>query len=498
MAGSISLYAGLRQSYARIYKTQPNVRTVIDFIARNIAQLGVHVFRRVSDTDRVRLVDHDLARTIGKPNSSTTRYRLIESTMIDLGIYFAAFWLKLRIAGQPLQLVRLPACMLRVEGDLLPTSYVVTSANGEEQRFAPSEIVHFRGANPEDPLNGLSPMETLRRILAEQAAAGDYRANLWKNFGRFEAVIERPKDAPRWTPEQVDKFRAQLREKYTGQGAGGIPVLTDGMTMKETSFSAKDSQYNESLKLGREICAAAYHIPLPMVGILDHATFSNIREQHSNLYQDCLGPWLVQLEEDIELQLLPDYDDTRGVYVEFNIAEKMKGSFEEQASSLSALTGGAPVMTQNEARARLNLPRKDDPAADELPKPLNFGNAGGDPNAPGPPPKPGAIDASAFSVALRGFFARQSQHLLKLAPEDRSGAIDARRWTSELARDLAPLFAQAGLSVEDANIAGWRVSAAINGETIGMLSAQRHEHAFTAVRAEALAARVVRELAGVV
>jgi phage portal protein BeeE len=101
--------------------------------------------------------------------------------------------------------------------------------------------------------------------------------------------------------------------------------------------------------LTREEVAAAYHVPPPMVGILDHATYSNITEQHKIVYQDTLGPWLTSIAEDIELQLLPGLDDSEGVYVEFNIAEKLRGSFEDQARSIQALVG-APVLSRNEAR----------------------------------------------------------------------------------------------------------------------------------------------------
>jgi HK97 family phage portal protein len=120
--------------------------------------------------------------------------------------------------------------------------------------------------------------------------------------------------------------------------------------------TARDSQLVESRKLTREEVAAAYHVPLPLVGILDHATFSNVKEQHKHLYQDCLGPWLVNLEEEIELQLLPEFTDSEDVYTEFNISEKLKGSFEEQTAALRVGTG-APFLSRNEARARLNLPR---------------------------------------------------------------------------------------------------------------------------------------------
>jgi len=83
---------------------------------------------------------------------------------------------------------------------------------------------------------------------------------------------------------------AEFEALYAGEdNSGKTAVLEEGMTWKQASFSARDSEYLAGRKLTREECARAYHIPLPMVGILDHATFSNIKEQHKNLYQDCLG-----------------------------------------------------------------------------------------------------------------------------------------------------------------------------------------------------------------
>ena len=62
--GSLLMYDQYTYDYATMYRQQPNVRTCVDFLARNIAQLGLHVFRRVSDTDRERLTDHPLATVL--------------------------------------------------------------------------------------------------------------------------------------------------------------------------------------------------------------------------------------------------------------------------------------------------------------------------------------------------------------------------------------------------------------------------------------------------
>lgn len=367
---SLRLYDSYYYDYAALYRSQPNVRVCVDFLARNLAQLGLHVFRRVSDTDRVRLTDHPLAVILGQPNPWTTRYRLIEGLMSDMGIYFNAYWLKIPRDGTLTYLLRVPPHLVTVYGNLSPRGYKIDLGN-ELRDIDPKDMVHFRGYNPEDATVGMSPLETLRRILAEEQAMGDYREHFWQNSARMHGIIERPREAPQWSLVARERFKAEFEALYSGgENSGRTAILEEGMSWKEATFNAQESEYMLGRKLTREECARQYHIPLPMVGILDHATFSNISEQHKNLYQDTIGPWAAMLEQDIELQLLNDFTDTNGVYCEFNIAEKLQGSFEEQAKTLQ-MAIGRPFMTANEGRAIMNLPRMDGSGADELVTPLN-------------------------------------------------------------------------------------------------------------------------------
>lgn len=446
---ALRLSGDFTRDYAEIYRTQPEVRTVVAFLARNIAQLSLHTFRRVSDTDRERLRDHPLSALLSRPNAETTQFRLFRSLVSDLGIYDAAAWLKVKGKTSPNELVALPAHMTRPDGDnwLRPEGFVVKGPRGEV-RFKREDVVWFHGYNPTDPRTGLSPIETLRRILAEEHAAGQMREQTLRNGARASGYLTRPKDAPKWSDPARARFRSGWRAQYQGWSAtdaGGTPILEDGMQFVPASQTAVDLQYVESRKLTREEVAAAYFIPPPMVGILDNATFSNIQEQHKMLYQDTLGPWLQEIQQEIELQLLPDFDDTEGVYVEFNMAEKLRGSFEEQAAQLQTSVG-APYMTRNEARARANLPSVE--GGDELVVPLNV-LVGGQAS----PSDSGSQNLRARSVRVKDradsshetqaervlvrFFERQRAVVLTaLGAKQDPDWWDADRWDDELADDL--------------------------------------------------------------
>ncbi len=461
----IRLYDKFNYDYATLYRTQPNMRVCVDFLARNIAQLGLHAFRRVSDIDRERLTDHPLPQLLSRPlpvQLKMTRFRLINALVSDLGIYFNAYWLKIRRGGQ-LGLLRIPPIYVTPYGNLAPMEYEVT-IGGRTRRFGPDEIIHFWGYNPENPISGLAPAETLRRILAEEHAAGNYREGFWQNAARIAGVVERPAEAPEWSETARERFKAEFEELYSGEAnSGKTAVLEEGMKWRPNTFTPQESEYLGGRKLTREECARAYHIPPPLVGILDHATFSNIREQHKNLYQDTLGPWLVMIEQDIELQLLTEFEDSDDVYLEFNIAEKLKGDFEEQAKALQSAVG-RPWLTANEARAMMNKPSRTGDA-DELVTPLNV-LVGGQASPRDSAPEQRGREMFARKQATKGFdshaprlrerhqqkwaetlsrhYRRQEAAIVSRVPAGGVGGKsdiggvwwDDDRWNSELSADL--------------------------------------------------------------
>lgn len=462
---SLRLSDDLSQDWAAIYRQQPSVRTVVDFLARNVAQLALHTFRRLDDSDRERVTDHPFAQMMRTPNPYTTGYRLIFSLIADRGIYDRALWVKIWQNGRSM-LVRIPPRLWTIADDdnwLAPTEFIVKGNRGKTTLKA-KDVVYFRGYNPEDERYGLSPIESLRRVLSEEYAAGQMREQVLRNGARISGYIERPAGAE-WSAPARDRFAQGWRAQYAGQTAtegGGTPVLEDGMKFISAAHSAKDLQYIEARKLSREEAAAAYFIPPPMVGILDHATFGNIEEQHKMLYQDTLGPILQEVQQEIALQILPDFDDADDLYNEFNMMEKLRGSFEEQASQMQSSVG-APFLTRNEARAKLNLPRID--GADELVVPLNVligGQASPTDQVPagsGGGSLPADEEAKALTSRVRlksrptspqiakatevlaNFFARQERSVRSALGVKAADAEwwDAERWDRELAGVLFAL-----------------------------------------------------------
>jgi HK97 family phage portal protein len=462
--GGTWLNPGLFADYGLIWRTQPEVRKVVSFLARNIAQLVLHVYRKIDEHDRERLSDHPLAVLLRRPlgrQVKMSRHLLLETLISDRAIYDNAYWLKVRTGDGRMGVMPIPPERVSPVGQtwLWADAYRVTGPRAV-RTFDASQMVHFRGYNAGDRRVGLSPIETLRQVLLEEYAAEHSRLELWERGARISGVLQRPAGAPQWSDKARERFMTDWNAAWTGLGdeAGGTAVLEEGMTFEPTTFTAAQAQWLEGRKLNREIVASAYHIPPPMVGILDHATYSNISEQHKQLYQDTLTTWTSDVEEDVELQLLPDLDSSDDVYCEFNMAEKLRGDFTETARAIQTLVG-APVMVRNEARALLNLRSLPPEIGDQIITPLNVligGQASPSDSAPDTLPAGDAAGAqAAVAATVKAYLERAERTNTARAAAGRP-AVPAARWVAELTADLgaAGLALPAAEEIAESIVAG--------------------------------------------
>lgn len=452
-----------------LYRTQPHLRIVLSFVARNVAHLGLKAYVRSSDTDRHRLRDDPLALLLQQPNPDMTGFELLETLASDMALYDVAYWYVhddnearagFRIRPIP------PSWVVEQSGGTFfaPGSYVVQNPDGSRTTIPADDMIVFRGWNPGRPKHGASPVETLKQVLAEQVQAWSYREQVWQRGGRVGAYLTRPKDSP-WSDSARERFARDWKERWTGMDgkkAGGTPILEDGMELKRIGFNAREEEWSEVAKLALSTVAAVYHVNPVMVGVLDNANFSNTKEFRKMLYSETLGPTLARIEDRLNTFLVPRVAAAEGAYVEFNIEEKLQGDFEEQAAILST-SAGAPWMTRNEVRALRNLPALE--GGDELVVPLNVlvgGQASPRDSAPKelasigelrvvrsvkrssvlvkeqPPP----THVEKAEQVLTAFFERQRKTVLSRLGADAEDWWEGDRWDAELSTDLLALALQ--------------------------------------------------------
>jgi len=464
----------LNYTAKQLYQTQDNLQAVINFLSNSIAQLPLKVYVRDDENERRRDRESTAAELLWKPNADQTEFELIRALAIEYFVFGSVYvWLLPDVdseSGYQLRIVP-TEWIISSESD---TSYgpdtirLCNRQGGQAVDVPRSEFIQFKTYSAGNPGGYLSPISALRQTLEEQISSGRFRKQLWKNSGVLNAQIIRPKDVTPWDDDQRKKFATAFREAWANGGskAGRIPIMEDGMEIKPFSTSFKEAEWAESVKLGRESVAAAYGVNPSLIWHSSTQTYASAKDNARALYAECLGPVIQMFQQRINAFLLPMIGADRNTYVEFDLQEKLKGSFEEQASIMQTATG-RPWMTVDEARAHMNLPQLPDGQGEGLVVPLNVevsgqANPGNDYSYPGVDNQSKKLgpcackeckeveeirikgrsktsDDERVQKVLTAFFERQAR---SISPKIRATDEwwDSDRWNKELAKDLNPIL----------------------------------------------------------
>ena len=462
-----------------LYQTQDNLQAVVNFLSNSIAQLPLKVYERDGETERRRNRDSVASKLLWRPNADQTEYEFIRALMVEYFVIGSVYVWVLPDAdsesGYQLRIVP-SEWIIRSDGNAYaPETIRICMKNGGTAFDVPkNEFVQFKTYSVGNPSGFLSPVSALRQTLTEQVEASRFRRQLWRSSGRLNAQIVRPKDVAPWTDEQRKKFATAFRESWSGNGSksGSIPIMEDGMEIKPFQTSFKESEWSNSVKLSRESVSAAYGVNPSLIWHSDTQTYASSKDNARALYSECLGPVLQMLQQRINSFLIPKVDSNPNLYAEFDLTEKLKGSFEERASILQTSVG-APWLTRNEARADMNLAPVE--GGDELITPLNVATNG----VPSPDDsytyegidnqakklnvrnapecscksckdnevrikgRSDETDDEKVTEVLQKFFERQMRSVIPKINAEKD-FWDEKRWNKELSEDLYPVLQEIG------------------------------------------------------
>jgi HK97 family phage portal protein len=279
-----------------------------------------------------------------------------------------------------------PSRLLVVHPDHVKVDVDDTGARTYEvnRKSVPSaDMLHLMGmAMPGEP-TGMSPIAYARQSIGLGLAAQEFGARFFSQGAHLSGVITVDGD--------LDKAKArQMKEAFEASHTGmrnahAIGVLSGGAKWTPISISPDDAQFLQT-RAGQNLdIAMLYGVPPHMLGQVDRTTSwgTGIEQQSLGFLTYTLDDWLGVFEDGWSAML------PRGTSAVFDTSALLKtdtaGRF---AYYVQARTGG--ILTQNESRARENLPPV--PGGDDINAPLNSAQSGsassaGDPGAP-PPPAP--------------------------------------------------------------------------------------------------------------
>lgn len=342
----------LPTSFGEIFESHPAVQSVVSSIAKSLAQTSLQVFMRTIDGPRELEPNNRMGQLLRQPN---LKYELGR----DLLVWGETFWAMLGDKSVQ-ELVRFSPDDVEVQGK----GSLVTGFKLGDDVYQPEDVLFIRTPSVTDGLRGVSPLKSLRGVLAEDLAANAHKLLTWQGSNPGSYIL-RPGTAPEWSDEARARFAESLKQK----GASEVAVLEEDMKPAEAHpASSSDLQFLEGRRFCLELVASVYGFPASILA--GTSSDRNADAGRRALVQDCVAPLASLLEDGLNAQLVPRVfgpvqSGGGRIYVEHLIEAKLRGSFREQSQVFALASGGLPWLLPDEIREMLNLP----PLAEAGPQP---------------------------------------------------------------------------------------------------------------------------------
>lgn len=325
------------------------------------------------------ITDEEPLRLLQKPNPFMSHIELLQITVINLLITGNHFWnLVGTNEGNPVISPENPPVEIwwvkpeQIDIISHPTDYIsqylFRSSSGKTKNLDPSEIIHFKRANPDSYFRGTGAMPAGENAAILEFDATTYNKKFLENDGTPDGNYHFP-DKP--SRKQLKEFRDWHDRRHKGaKNAGRFGVTYGGIEYKETGKSPKDVQFVEMKKMNREETLATLGIPPSIVGLLEYANYSNMEVQQKKFWEDTVIPIATIIASKLTAQLAPLYDPE--YYFEFDYSNiSALQADEEKKSKVVQNVVTAGVMSRNEARERFyGLPPRE--GLDAIYLPMNL------------------------------------------------------------------------------------------------------------------------------
>lgn len=223
------------------------------------------------------------------------------------------------------------------------------NVNGiEAQVTVPArEIIHDRFNCIYHPLIGTSPLIASGLTAMQGLNIQRMVAKTYEKGGSVPGILTAPGAID---PETAKRLKEHWEANYTGDNAGKVAVLGDGLRFERMVMTSVEAQLLEQLKWTAEVICSVFHVPPYKIGVGAMPSYNNVQALNVEYYSQALQRHV----EDIELCLDEGLGIGEKYGAEFDLDDLLRmdsGTLYDVAAKMKG------IGTLDEQRRKVNLPR---------------------------------------------------------------------------------------------------------------------------------------------
>ncbi len=305
------------------------VASAIDWYVRNYPQATPRLYRPVDSQQAEPVEDHPVLQLMAQPDPMIMGSLFWGWVIQDYKLFGNTYLRKIRSTtrGVVTALQFLPQDMVRPVGNgTNPLTHYVYTTDGRSFDIPVSDIIHIRyNRDPQDIRLGRSPVMAVLREIATDNTASTTAYGLLAN-GAMPSLIVGPDAKDQTVDISIDDARQvkrQLHEDLTGDGSGGIVVMTGAYKLDRVSLTPSELALDSVRRVPEERICSALGINPMVLGLgsgLERSTYSNYERAQQAAWEDGMVPLLRTLADAITADLLPEYPETHeGDFVQYDL-----------------------------------------------------------------------------------------------------------------------------------------------------------------------------------
>lgn len=269
----------VQRNYERLYRSSAWVYRCVDIRSQALAQTPWQVVNAAGEA----VENSPLLELLETVNPESNWGDHIAGTEADLSIFGMAFWLKVKGYIQ-----RLNPTGIEILRDNSGFIKGFKYGRGQQRReYKRDEVVYFHTYNPEDDVEGLSPLEICRKAIEIDAAANEHMADFFENRAMPAYIFSmETQDA-----NELARASALWQKMYGGKGKQFQTAFIGGGGKPETiGYAPEQLALKDVREEARKSICSALGVPPILVGAWEAANFATADEQRSSLYTETLIP----------------------------------------------------------------------------------------------------------------------------------------------------------------------------------------------------------------
>lgn len=343
-----------------VYERNPAYYAAANIIAQSIADLPVYVkvtvngkTKRSDDHPALKLFDRDSAK-----------HEFMERFCLYYIVTGEAYAQIVRSSHEPrpLGLICVPSqFMQNIEGDYTKPIAGYEYTENKTAYFKYEDVVHAYKPSLSRYFQAMSPAVPLAEAIDLNNAAITWNKNT-AVAGGLPPIIVTAQNA---TKEDGQQLREMWAEQSGAGNAHVLKVMSGELEFHKTNVSPHDAEWERAVLMSMRMIFMTLNVSSSMMNDAGNKTYNNVHESRKSFYAEGIIPLARRIYSAFTQRLKNEYKDRPEFCIDTDRIDALQEDVKELADRLDKLVR-AGIMSANEAREKLGLPRVDSESANVL------------------------------------------------------------------------------------------------------------------------------------